>query len=1176
MAGIETSISLKDGVSPALRAMNQALTNLSKTLDSVSAKFKNTSDAKGILEARKQVAQAINEVKRMDAWQTQAIQNDNKRRISAERRAAAEIAADNRVAQIAENNALKDIKRTEQLINLEEDRVARTQVNNDRVIASATRRAQVELAAEERLRQIEENGAAADLKRMEALHTTQIKNDNARQVSAANTAANLIAADNRVEQIAENNAMRDIQREAQLDNVARNTAANKIKNQNAIANSVTNRAAVEIAADNKVDQIAENNALKELQREAQLDKIQENAATRKILNAQKEFQAIERTNQAVERTAQAVEKTTQATERTKQSIEKTTQAQQKTTQELNKTAVSAGKVVEQQNRVRRSAEAVNNEERKGKGIIASTINKMLQRVGIQERNKTAVERTNNAKKQGIILEQRANTEKLRQLNLEQSLKNKIDANNRAQQRFNASIRNGVSASNMLWTKAKQLVGTYMGVQAVGSIIKTADSLAANEARLNLMLKEGETVQGLSDKIYAAAMRSRSGYLAMADSVAKLGIQAGHLFGNNDQMVRFMETFNKVAVISKSTTQQTNAAMTQLIQALSFGQLRGDELKSILENMPFVAHLIADELERVGYAASDLPKKLRHIAADGKVTEDEIRAIGYEGELASNTVVNAMLNGAKKVDKMAKNMTWTWAQVWEVFKNAALRAFTPIFNGISKIIETKRFKRFATAVGNIMNSVAGFIKRLWDVMSPVVAWIFDAIAGICNFIKNNFSLIAPIIWGIVTAFTAYKTALMLITVWQGICAFATSALNVAKVIGVFVTHGITAATARYAKIQLGLNNALYACPLTWIVLAIIAVIVVIYLVIAAINKVRDTAISATGIIFGSVMWLGAAIWNIVAWLINVIIGSIFALAVIIANIVIGIMNIISGVVQAIVNAWNWCCDNMGIIFDNIGIWWTNLWADCYIFFCDFITKVLNKLSSLAEYVQPFAEVLGMDITGKLGKIQKGVSNARDEIASKKQGYKSLKSFKDIDWKSVDYLSVGKAWDTGYNSLGYLDLGNAWDKGYNTGKDIEDSVSNFVTGKNIDDLMKELENGKTNDFVKALEGGFDTPNVDNPNVKNPALDKIAGDTGDIAKSTGATADNTASSDEDLKYMRRLAEREAMNRYQLTDLKVEMTNNNSISSNVDANEVMRGIVKQITNAAKTNAESAFSFVF
>ena len=177
MAGIETSISLKDGVSPALRAMNQALTNLSKTLDSVSAKFKNTSDAKGILEARKQVAQAINEVKRMDAWQTQAIQNDNKRRISAERRAAAEIAADNRVAQITENNALKDIKRTEQLINLEEDRVTRTQVNNDRVIASATRRAQVELAADEKLRQIEENAAAADLKRMEALHTTQIKND---------------------------------------------------------------------------------------------------------------------------------------------------------------------------------------------------------------------------------------------------------------------------------------------------------------------------------------------------------------------------------------------------------------------------------------------------------------------------------------------------------------------------------------------------------------------------------------------------------------------------------------------------------------------------------------------------------------------------------------------------------------------------------------------------------------------------------------------------------------------------------------------------------------------------------------------------------------------------------------------------------------------------------------
>lgn len=876
-------------------------------------------------------------------------------------------------------------------------------------------------------------------------------------------------------------------------------------------------------------------------------------------------QALERTKQAQEKTKQAFGRTRQIVEKIKQAVERTRQSVEKTKQSVINTAVKFQKWLQAIEKTKQAQEKTAQAVLKTKNLQELLNNSVLRGQKIQQQTTTAVEQTNNAKKRGLILDEQLKLSKLKVIAQQQRM-------TREQEKFNQSQKSSISNLNSFLSNFKRLTAGYIGVQTVGSIIKTADSLAANEARLNLMVKEGESVQQVSDQIYAAAMRSRSSYLNMADAVAKVGIQAGNLFSNTGDMVRFMETFNKMAVISKATTQQTNAAMTQLIQGLSFGQLRGDELKSILENMPMVAHALADEMTRTGQTLDGLPEKLRHIAADGKVTAEEIRELGYEGQISAETVVNAMLNGSKKIDKMAKNMSWTWAQVWEVFKNAALRAFTPIFEGISKIIETKRFKRFANELGNVMNSVAGFVTNLWNTLSPVVAWIFDAVAGIYNFIKNNFSFIAPIIWGIVGAFTAYKTALMMVTLWQGLCAFATSAMNIAKVVGVFVTHGITRATARYAKIQLGLNNALYACPLTWYVLAIIAVIVVIYLVVAAINKVCDTTISATGIIFGCVMWLGAVIWNIVAWLINVIIASIFALAVIIANIVIGIMNVVAGVVQAIVNAWTWCCDNVGIIFDNVGTWWTNLWADCYIFFCDFITKVLNKLSSLAEYVQPFAEVLGMDITGKLSKIKKSVSNTKDELVASKGEYKSLKAFEDVDWTSVDYLSVGEAWDTGYNSLGYLDLSDAWDKGYNFGDKVENKVSDFFSGGNLDKLDKlaqSVEGAKVNDFAKALDGGFDDPATGggSSNLKNPALDKIAGNTEDIKNNTGETAENT----EDYSYLRNLAERQSIQKYTLTDLHVNMTNNNSVSSNVDVKEFIGAIAKQLANAVLNNCENA-----
>lgn len=780
-----------------------------------------------------------------------------------------------------------------------------------------------------------------------------------------------------------------------------------------------------------------------------------------------------------------------------------------------------------------------------------------------------------AKRQERSLKEQIAKSSSKIVSIERQLPGLINQATAAQNRHNTSIKQGVSNTSMLWSKMKTMAGAYIGVQTVGGIIKTADALAANEARLNLMVKEGETVKGLSDKIYAAAMRSRTGYLAMADSVAKLGIQAGHLFGNNDQMVRFMETFNKVAVISKSTTQQTNAAMTQLIQALSFGQLRGDELKSILENMPFVAHLIADELERVGYAASDLPKKLRHIAEDGKVTEDEIRAIGYEGELASETVVNAMLNGAKKVDKMAKNMTWTWAQVWEVFKNAALRAFTPIFEGISKIIQTDRFKRFATWVDGAMTRVANAMVGLWNTAAPIVAKIFDGIAAIGNFIGRNWSFIAPIVWGIVGAFTAYAAAVKIAAIWEAIRTGTAFIAGIATAIFTKATMAQRIATMKATAEQWNFNAAVYACPVTWIILALIALILIIYLVVAAINKMTGASISATGIICGAVLWLVAVIWDIVAWLINVIIGAIFALAVIIANIVIGIMNIISGVVQAIVNAWTWCCDNVGIIFDNIGIWWTNLWADCYIFFCDFITKVINKLSSLAEYVQPVAELLGMDIAGKLNKIKKGVSDARDGFASQKKEYKSLKAFKDVNWTSVDYLSVGDAWNTGYNSLGYLDAGKAWDKGYNWGDDVSKKFEAFTKGDSLEDIMKGTDLGKKvegGDFSKALDGGFDDPDTANGGAgkvgDNPALKKIANNTDKIA-------DNTEKDDDEyFKYLRRAGERRSMHRQQLVNFKVDMSNVNHVKSEVDYDKMMQHFAKKLYDEFRTKIKGCVQY--
>lgn len=659
-------------------------------------------------------------------------------------------------------------------------------------------------------------------------------------------------------------------------------------------------------------------------------------------------------------------------------------------------------------------------------------------------------------------------------------------------------------SSDLWGKAKMIGGAYLGTQGALSVLGTADQLASNDARLQLMVKEGESAEQLSNKIYEAAMRSRSGYLEMADSVAKVGIQAGNLFDNNDQMVRFMETFNKMAVISKSTAQQTNSAMNQLIQALSFGQLRGDELKSILENMPMVAQVIADEMTRAG-GFGDLPEKLRHIAADGKVTADEIRALGYEGQISAETVVNAMLNGSKKIDAMAENMTWTWGQVWTVFKNHALNAFTPVLQGISKIIQTERFQRFATWVGDVVGRIAVTIQNLWIPVGNVLAVIFDLIAGIGSVISSCWGIIAPILSAVIAGMLAYKTALIGAAMWEGICAATSAAMNLAKVIGVFVTNGITAATARYAKMQLGLNSALWACPLMWIIMLVIALITIFYLAIAAINFFADTSISATGLICGAFAWLAATVWNILVAVWN------------------GIIQFFDVVINIVIDIIEWFINAFGGGFDSFGAAVANL-----------LGKIISWFLSLGQIVTKIIDaIFGTNWTAGLEALKSNVlswGESETKVTLKR-----------------DYASRNASWSrvsaTDWASAGY-DFGDGVSKGV-------ESIANF------DDPSKAAAN-QANDLQKALQGGFAANGVD-PNAKT--LQNINENTGQTAKNTSKT------NEEDTKYLREIAERESINRFALTDLNVTMTNNNNVSSTYDVEKLGRKLWGALRESAMDN---------
>lgn len=144
------------------------------------------------------------------------------------------------------------------------------------------------------------------------------------------------------------------------------------------------------------------------------------------------------------------------------------------------------------------------------------------------------------------------------------------------------------------------------------------------------------------------------------------------------------------------------------------------------------------------------------------------------------------------------------------------------------------------------------------------------------ISDNWSIIEPIMWGVIVALGLYTAALLI--------------NNGAHLAGVAVKGLSTAATALYTAFttkwtmatfaetvaQQGLNAALLACPITWIIIAVIALIAIFYAVIAAINHFAGKSLSATGIICGAFAVAGAFIWNTMIGVLNAMIQAVWTI------------------------------------------------------------------------------------------------------------------------------------------------------------------------------------------------------------------------------------------------------------------------------------------------------------
>lgn len=638
-----------------------------------------------------------------------------------------------------------------------------------------------------------------------------------------------------------------------------------------------------------------------------------------------------------------------------------------------------------------------------------------------------------------------------------------------QEKLNQKIYEGKTAANGLLGKISSLVSVYSLIRGGGKLFDMSDEITSTTARLNLMNDGLQTTDELLNMVYGAAQNSRGSLSGMSAVVARMGnnvgIGEGKVFDSSGEVVAFSELIQKQMTIAGASASEAENAIIQLSQGLASGTLRGDELNSVAEQAPGIIQNIADYL--------DVPSgKIREIASEGGITADIVK--------------NAMFNAAGDINQKFDTMPMTWEQVCQSMANTTYMNFVrPVSEKITEITSDPRFKQMLSNIQGVFTPLANITISLLDKM-----------ASAAYFVSENFSLIAPAIGVVVSVLGAYAIAL-------GVIKNIEVASNAIKVIEIGLEYAkaaakmkVVEATTAEAAAQMGLNTAILSSPVFWIAAVIIVIVAALYLVVAAINRVTGSTISATGIIFGSVMWLVSVIINIVIGCINAIIQIIWTVFV----------EPFIGIVEWVLNA---CMGG----FNSFGGMVANL-----------IGQIISWFLTLGQVVTKIIDaIFGTNWTG---------------------GLEALKGKVNSWGKSDDSITIDREAPT----LNRVESTEWFNTGYNFG-------SNFASG-----------------ISDKLSGVFDSDSYGSDSYATGVSD-IANNTGSTAGSAGNISDSLDKTNEELEWIRDIAEREVINRFTTAEVKVDFTGmTNQISNDMDLDGVISAFTGKFKESLQTAAQGVY----
>lgn len=628
----------------------------------------------------------------------------------------------------------------------------------------------------------------------------------------------------------------------------------------------------------------------------------------------------------------------------------------------------------------------------------------------------------------------------------------------AQRGVNDSLSEGVEKSESLLGKITKIAGAYIGIKQGVDFAKDAIAGFEERANVNTQLATSLKNMGMGQDAYDQLTAAANNYgMYASEALTGAAAEFSTYMSDSDAIETMMDTLTNYA-----------AGMS------GGGALNTQQIVDYATQLGKVLNGTFDGIAKKGFTVSDAQKEIIKTGTDmekAAVVADIINE-SWAGlyENMANTPEGKIITLQNSIDALK-------ADVGGLLLPAILSLVSAVQSNLPAV-ETVFY-----AIGNAIKSII-----------PILTSLTNGAAAVVMFFSDNWSWIEPIIWGIVGALIAYEAITKGVTI-------VTALLSAAEAIKGAAQMYATGATFAETKATYGLNAALLANPLTWIIILIVAVIAVIWQWVKSVGGLQNA-------------WEICKAALLVAW------------------------NAIKVAWYATVYGVIWGVNKVLDFIDILKLGWQIAGTAIADFIGDMKVKVLtilqNMINSAIDIINGFIGVLnkipGVNI-GLVEKVTFATTAAAENEAAKQARKEDLEKYKDD-------LAAGKA-------AREANLQNA-----------KNNLDNSVT--ELQDSAKELADLYAASRASASESET----------------AAAGNIADILTGSGGIeeiADNTAGlkeTTEDLKYMRDLAEQEAINRFTTAEVKIDMSGmTNKIDSSVDID----GFIEALTDGFSESLEVA-----